>query len=41
MKTLYFSLVTEADCSLVSLELGYPQWLLPLCGGQGRTRYKI
>lgn len=39
MKILYFSWRTEAYSSLVSLELGHPQWLL--YGGQGRTRYKI
>ena len=38
MKTFYVSWGTEVYCSQVGLELGHPQWLLPLCGGQGRTR---
>lgn len=39
MKTLYFSWRTEAHSSLLSFELGHPQWLL--YGGQGRTDTKF
>lgn len=41
MKTLHFDWGLEVYCSQVGLGLGHPPWLLPLGGGQGRTRYTV